>query len=148
MKESNGQMPRMPLRRRGGMTLVEIMIAMVILSFGLLGVAAIQVRAITEGNGGRHLSAASAIARNQVEALTRQAWDAAALADTGGAWSAPTNVVTVDQTFALSERITNNAVLLAAVTIKSVEVRVLWSDAKRQNRSVVLSSARLREVDE
>ena len=130
------------------MTLVEIMIAMVILSFGLLGVAAIQVRAISEGNGGRHLSSASAIARNRVEALTRQAWDAAVLTDTGGAWSAPTNVVTLDQTFAQSERITDDAVLPGAVTIKSVEVRVLWNDAKRQNRSVVLSSARLREVGE
>ena len=40
-------------RRRGGMSLVEIMVAMVVLSFGLLGVAALQVRAITEKYYGR-----------------------------------------------------------------------------------------------
>ena len=135
-------------RRRGGMTLVEIMISMVILSFGLLGVAAIQVRAITEGSGGQHLSDASAIARNRVEMLTRQAWNAAVLTDTAGAWTAPVNVVTADETYAQSERITDNAPLAANVTIKSIEVRVQWSDTKRQNRSVVLSSARLREVGE
>jgi len=126
------------------MSLVEIMIAMVILSFGLLGVAALQVRAITEGSGGEHLSAASAIAGNRIEALTREAWASAALADTAGGWTAPTNIVTQAQTYAQSERITNDA----ALTIKAVEVRVLWSDGKRQNRSVVLTSARLRKVDE
>jgi Tfp pilus assembly protein PilV len=130
------------------MTLVEIMIAMVILSFGLLGVAALQVRAIVEGSGGRHLSDGGAIARNRIEVLTRQAWDAAILTDTAGAWTAPVNVVTQEQTYAQSERITDNAGIPASVTIKAVEVRVLWNDSKRQNRSVVLSSARLREVDE
>ena len=134
--------------RRAGLTLVEIMIAMVILSFGLLGVAAIQVRAITEGSGGQHLSDASAIARNRIEALTRQAWAAPVLNDTGGAWTAPVNIVTADQTYQQSERITDNAAAPAPVTIKSIEVRISWNDTKRQNRSVVLSSARLREVDE
>ncbi len=131
-------------KRRGGLTLVEIMISMVILSYGLLGVAALQVRAITEGNGGEHLSSASAIARNRIELLTRQDWDAFVLTDTGGAWTAPVNVVTPSQTYAQSERITNNV----ALTIKAIEVRIQWNDAKRQNRSVVLSSARLREIGE
>jgi type IV pilus assembly protein PilV len=148
MSQNGSKAFRVRNRRRGGMTLVEIMIAMVILSFGLLGVAGLQVRAITEGSAGRHLSDASAIARNRVEALTRQAWDAAILTDTGGAWTAPTNLLPAEQTFARSERITNNAVLPGAVTIKAVEVRVLWGDKKRQNRSVVLSSARLREFGE
>jgi len=136
------------VRRRGGMSLVEIMVAMVVLSFGLLGVAALQVRAITEGSGGEHLSSASSIARNRVEALTRQAWDAGILTDTGGAWTAPVNIVRASQTYAQSERITDNAALPAAVTVKAVEVRIQWNDTKRQNRSVVLSSARLREVGE
>ena len=131
-------------RRRSGMSLVEIMIAMVVLSFGLLGVAALQVRAITEGSGGQHLSDASAIARNRVEVLTRQGWAAPLLADTGGAWTAPFNVVTPSQTYAQSERITNNGTL----TVKAIEVRIQWNDRKRQGRSVVLSSARLRRVDE
>jgi len=129
------------------MTLIEIMIAMVVLSFGLLGVAAIQVRAITEGSGSKHLSNASAIARNRVEAVTREAWDSVILNDTAGAWTAPVNVNTPDQVFARSERITDDAPA-PGDTIKSIEVRVQWGDEKRQNRSVVLSSARLREVDE
>ncbi len=61
--EQSESVPAIAPRR--GMTLVEIMVAMVVLSFGLLGVAALQVRAITEGSGGQHLSTASAIARNR-----------------------------------------------------------------------------------
>jgi Tfp pilus assembly protein PilV len=130
------------------MSLVEVMIAMVVLSFGLLGVAALQVRAITEGSGGQHLSSASAIARNRVEELTRQAWDAATLNDSVGAWTAATNVTAMDQTYARSERVTNNGPDHDNSTIKAIEVRVSWSDSKRQNRSVILSSARLKEIDE
>lgn len=130
------------------MSLVEVMVALVILAFGLLGVAALQVRAITEGSSGNHLSTASAIARNRVEELGRLAWDATQLNATGGAWSGTTTINTADEVYTRAERVTDNAASAAATTVKSIEVRVGWSDRKRQNRSVVLSSARLREVDE
>jgi type IV pilus assembly protein PilV len=139
-------LPAHRLRHRG-ITLVEMMVALVVLAFGLLGVAALQVRAITESSSGQHLSTASAIARNRIEELSRLAWDAAALNDSGGAWTAATDVAAMDETYTRSERITDDAAA-PATTIKSIEVRVQWSDSKRQNRSVVLSSARLREVDE
>lgn len=147
MSETNLELPK-ARRRRSGMSLVEIMIAMVILSFGLLGVAALQVRAITEGASGLHLSNASAIARNRVEVLNRLAWNAAPLNDSAGAWSAPTVVQTPDQNYQQSERIAWDVLPPGTPTIKSIEVRVVWSDAKRQNRQVLLTSARLREVDE
>ena len=136
------------VRRRRGMSLVEIMIAMVILSFGLLGVAAIQVRAITEGSGGNHLSVASAMARNRVEELNRVAWHAVVLNDSGGGWSAATTLNGTDINYLRSERITWDNAAVADVAIKAIEVRVTWGDEKRQNRQVLLTSARLREVDE
>lgn len=129
------------------MTLVEIMVALVVLAFGLLGVAALQVRAITESSSGHHLSDASALARNRLEELTRIAWDDSVLDDSGGAWSADTQVSTADQAYNVAERVTLDAAE-PATRIKSIEVRVTWSDEKRANRSVVLASARLREVDE
>jgi len=139
-------------RRRAGMTLVEIMVAMLVLAFGLLGVAALQVRAITESSGGQHLSTASAIARNRIEELNRVDWDAAVLDHSGGNWSAEAIVADPNdqtfQTYTVAERITNNAATHALTTVKAIEVRVSFSDEKRQNRSVVLASARLKEVDE
>lgn len=135
------------------MTLVEIMVAMVVLSFGLLGVAALQVRAITEGSGGQHLSTASAIARNRIEQLNGSAWADATLNDSGGAWGAARTVNTLngvglDQSYSIQERIDWDAPLAADVEIKTIEVRVNWNDSKRQNRQVLLTSARLREIDE
>jgi len=137
-------------RRRAGMTLVEIMVAMVVLSFGLLGVAALQVRAITESSGGEHLSSASALARNRIEELNRVDWDAAALDDSGGNWTADFAMPLGNdgQSYVRSERIDNNAATHALTTVKAIEVRITWTDTKRQNRSVVLASARLKEVDE
>lgn len=130
------------------MSLVEVMVAMVILSFGLLGVAALQTRAITEGSGGQHLSSASAIARNRLEELSRVAWDATLLDSSAGVWRAATNITAMDQTYARSERVAWDAPLAADVNLKTVEVRVTWNDTKRQNRQVLLTSARLREVGE
>ena len=136
-------------RLRAGMTLVEVMVSLVILAFGLLGVAALQVRAITESSGGEHLTTASEIARNRVEELNRLTWNN--VVSTGGAWSAATIVPDPDATSALTfsraERITDD-IVAPNTTIKSIEVRVGWSDNKRQNRTVVLASARLKEVDE
>ena len=136
-------------RLRAGMTLVEVMVSLVILAFGLLGVAALQVRAITESSGGEHLTTASEIARNRVEELNRLTWNN--VVSTGGAWSADTVVADPDGTSALTfiraQRITDD-IVAPNTTIKSIEVRVGWSDNKRQNRFVVLASARLKEVDE
>jgi len=136
-------------RRRAGMSLVEIMVAMVVLSFGLLGVAALQVRAITEGTGGEHLSSAAAEARNRVEELGRLAWTDAALADDSGNWSAATPFTgRQGQAYSRQDRITWDNADADLVQLKQIEVRVSWDDAKRTGRQVLLTSTRLREVDE
>lgn len=137
-------------RRSKGLTLVEMMVAMIVLSIGLLGVAGLQARAITEGSGGRHLSEASAMARNRIEELGRLAWDATDLDDSGGAWVVdPAPIDGLDGVaYTVSDRIDWDNVDPAVVQLKAIEVRVTWNDEKRQNRQVLLSSARLREVDE
>ena len=135
-------------RRRSGMSLIEVMVAMVVLSFGLLGVAALQVRAITEGNGGQHLSTASAAARNRVEELSRLAWTDSDLDHDAGAWSAETPFNMLGQDYVSQDRITWDNTAVAAVQLKQIEVRLSWDDAKRQGRQVLLASTRLREVDE
>ena len=144
----NDEKRRRSTRGRRGMTLVEIMVAMVILSFGLLGVAALQVRAITEGSGGEHLSRASSLSRNRVEELNRIAWDAAPLDNSLGVWSVPTTITPRDQAYTRQERIAWDNVDPTLAKLKTIEVRVTWSDNKRQNRQVLLTSARLREVNE
>lgn len=76
--------------RRGpdGFTLLEVLIALTILGFGLLGLAAMQVHAMREGSTGRHNSDAARIARDQMEQIQSMPFATVAAA-AGLGWSAP-----------------------------------------------------------
>jgi Tfp pilus assembly protein PilV len=123
--------------------LIEVMIAMTVLAFGLLGIAAIQVHAIHSRTGGQSLSEASAVARTRIEQLSRLAFASAALTDSGNSWVNSTHIQTSGQTFVRAERITNDG-----TELKELEVRVDWNDGLRSGRSVVLTSKKLKEPDE
>jgi type IV pilus assembly protein PilV len=55
----------------GGFTLLEVMIALVILAVGLLGLASLQVMAIKGNSYGQQMTVASTLAQNQLEQLRR-----------------------------------------------------------------------------
>ena len=69
---------------RGGFTLIEVMIAISILSFGLLGLAAMQLYAMQGRSSGRHSTFAATLAQTHMDELQRRNWNT--VADTGGAW--------------------------------------------------------------
>ena len=131
-------------RRRRGVTLIELMVALVVLAFGLLTVAAAQIHALRGSNAGRHQTAAAAIAQSQMEQLQRISWNDPALAP--GGWTAPVAVNQVveapvnmiEQTYNLQWRVTN----LVAGQRRSIDVRVTWNDPNRPNRAYSLSSVR------
>lgn len=121
--------------RVGGFTLVETMIAFVLLSFGLLAMLAMQLHAMRGGQLGRHYSNAAQIARDQMEALHRLPFGDPLLAP--GGWQAPTagiataNTIqydgggtTQEQVFAAQYRVTADAVDPAL--LKHIDVRVTW----------------------
>jgi type IV pilus assembly protein PilV len=56
-----------------GFTLLEVMIALVILAIGLLGLAGLQIMAIKGNSFGQQMTAASTLAQNQLEALRESA---------------------------------------------------------------------------
>jgi len=60
-----------PRERRSGFSLLELMIALGVLAFGLLGVAAAQLQALNHGSRGRHTNAATTIAQNEYERILR-----------------------------------------------------------------------------
>lgn len=76
-------------RRRHGLTLLELLIALSILSVGLLGLLAMQTHALQGSRHGRHVSEAARVAEQQMELLQRQPWAAIP----PSAWSAPRTVV-------------------------------------------------------
>jgi type IV pilus modification protein PilV len=127
-----------------GFTLLEVVIALGVLTFGLLGVAAMQLYSLRQGQVGKHTTQASILAQDQVENLMRSSF--AAILPTAG-WQTITTVtnsiVTNSGTreevvFTVDQRISNVAVGFT----KSVDVRVSWADADDPNRALVISTLR------
>jgi len=139
-------------RRRSGFTLIEMMIAMVILAGGLLAMLSVQVQALKQGRYGRHTSEAMQIARDQMELFMRLPWDAAAAQPV--AWTAPAAIdVTVQndggavaqQTFNVSWRITTAAFEANA---RLIDIDVTWTETDANAgfaRRYVLSSIKNNE---
>ena len=69
---------------RNGFTLIEIMIAMVVLAIGILGVAKMQLSAIKGNSYASGLTEASTLAQNKMEELMSLAYDDSALDDDDG----------------------------------------------------------------
>jgi prepilin-type N-terminal cleavage/methylation domain-containing protein len=143
------QLTRVPRRaprrsRRGGFTLVEVLVAFTILGVGLLALAAMQLHALRFGRSGRHTSDAAVVARNEMERLQGLPWAHADLNPTG-AWVVLPDVdldvdsaagTVTEQSYALRRRVTN----LIPNRTRSVDVRVQWSEPERPNRSFTLTS--------
>jgi type IV pilus assembly protein PilV len=130
--------------RAQGFTLIEIMIAMAIVGFGLLALAAMQLQALRFGSAGKHVSQAAVIAREKMEEFQRLPW--ASVATTTG-WATPvTKSAEVEsesgtvneQDYALSWQITD----LITNRTRSIDVRVTWDEPGRPGRTYTLSSVR------
>ena len=62
-------------RREGGFTLVELMVAIALLSFGILAVATMQTSAMRANFNGYRLTEAVTLAQDRIEYLTTQSFD-------------------------------------------------------------------------
>ncbi len=67
-------------RRRGGVTLLEVVVAFGMFGVGMLSLTAMQLHAMRGSSSGRHASQAAAIAQTRIEVLQRLRWIHAALA--------------------------------------------------------------------
>ena len=131
-------------RAAGGFTLIEVMITIGILTFGLLALATVQIEAMRGGDRGRHATNAAAIAENRMEQLQQDAW--ASIPDTGGFVADPVaqNSVQLDggsiseQSYSVSHQITD----LEPTFTRAIDVRVSWTEESGETRSVTLSSIR------
>jgi type IV pilus modification protein PilV len=139
----------MELRRahdERGFTLVEVMISMGILAFGLLALAAMQLHALREGATGRHATVAMTIAQDQLESFQRVNFTAAALDPTGD-WTADVAMArsldgaattAEEEVYSVAWRVTNEV----TSWMKRIEVRVTWDEPDWPGRQLVLTSRR------
>lgn len=142
-------------RGQAGLTIVELMVAMVVLTFGMLAMLAMQIHAMKGGKVGRHYTRASRIARDQVEVFHRFPFASPQFADTGG-WVLNATTVTDqisldstgqqfnDQIYTLDWRLTTNPV---RPDIRMIDVRVTWRElndppAPSPPRRFAISSSR------
>ncbi len=131
-------------RAAGGFTLIEVMIVIVILTFGLLSLAAMQIQAMRGSERGRHATNAAAIAENKMELLQQDAW--ATIAVTGGFVADPAEQNTIqldgatslERSYSVSYQVTD----LQATFTRALDVQVSWTEENGEARSITLSSIR------
>ena len=131
---------RLAPRAQRGFTLVEVMITLVILAFGLLTLAAMQLAAMKQGSAGRHTGDGAAIARSYLEQAARLPW-ATLTAAQGAGWvdpvwaNEPSAQVTVNRPigaarsehdYTVTWRVTD--VGASPTCLRDVEVRVTWPE--------------------
>ncbi|MEE3330802.1 MAG: prepilin-type N-terminal cleavage/methylation domain-containing protein [Myxococcota bacterium] len=129
-------------RSREGFSLIEVMVAMLVLGFGLLTIASAQIYAVKGGQFGRHRTQAVSIAQSQMEQLKSLRWTQ--IVPTG--WTAGTNVATtveaptnqIEQNYTVQWRITD---VLADQT-RNLDVRVAWTESNGNTKNYTVSSTR------
>ncbi len=127
-------------QHRGGFSLIEVVIALGILAFGLLTLAAMQLYSLTQGAAGRHTGDAAATARTYLEQVHRVPWTVLDAAE-GNGWQAPnwsnapatvTNSValptggtSVEETYTIEWKVDDVA---GNACLRDVELRVSWAE--------------------
>jgi prepilin-type N-terminal cleavage/methylation domain-containing protein len=134
-----------PRRRTGGFTLVEVMIVIGILTFGLLALSAMQIQAMHGGDRGRHATNAAAVAESRMEQLQQDPWTS--VAATGGFVADPVeqNNVQTDVGSSINEiayNVSHQITDVEASFTRAIDVQVSWTEEGGENRSVTLSSIR------
>jgi prepilin-type N-terminal cleavage/methylation domain-containing protein len=134
-----------PGRAARGFTLLEVMIVIVILTFGFVALAAMQIQALRGSDRGRHATNAAAIAENKMEQLQQDPWTSVIV--TTGFDAAPTETNNVqlaggssldERVYSVSYQVTN----LQPTFTRAIDVQVSWTEEGGENRSVTLSSIR------
>ena len=129
--------------RTGGFTLIEVIVVIGILTFGLLALASMQLQAMKGGGRGRHATQALTIGEAQMERLQRLRWTSLTVTN----WSTAVPITdsiqndgssVAEQTFSRSHRITD----VTADWTRSIDVRVNWTEPGGYDREVTLSSIR------
>jgi prepilin-type N-terminal cleavage/methylation domain-containing protein len=141
--------------RNAGFTLIEVMIALSILSIGLLGLGMMQLQALRQGSQGRHSVDAAALARTHLEMAHRLPW-ADLSADAGMGWAnpawagaTPSFDLVVDAPGPAATAVNHSYGLQWRVTevgmngcLRDVEVQVSWNEEQKSTPKLLTLGTR------
>ena len=119
-------------RNNKGFTLIEVLIAMVILSIGLLGTAALITGIINGNKVSNRITTATVLAQDKMEDIKRHGFSGTPTSDI--TTTEPYNSIT---NYSLYKRVTFTDVVNPAVGMKTVTVTVYWDS---DNSSIELKT--------
>jgi type IV pilus assembly protein PilV len=127
------------MKAEAGFTLIEVLIAMVILSFGLIAVANMQVVAIQINSAASKLTQATTIAQDKVEALLALPFTHADLSD---ATAVGTCELHTEPNPPAGYTLTWCVDLDATGTSKTIDLKATWSSSSGKTKDFELSIVR------
>jgi prepilin-type N-terminal cleavage/methylation domain-containing protein len=149
-------------RAARGFSLLEVMLALTILAFGMLTLAVMQLQALKQGSQGRHTGDGTAIARSYLEQATRVPWTVLNAAETAGGWQVPAwaglpdATITVDRPNGLADATEQAYTIMwsvddvgaAPACLRDIQVRVQWTEEGSANpKTHVIGTRRFNEGD-
>ena len=121
---------------QAGFTLIEVLVAIVLLTVGLLGTAALTTGVVRGNVTGKHLTTATAIAQSCFEENRRVGYANAGAVPTGGSNSCIAGNATINTS---GHSFTRNLTVDASVSnIKTLTVTVSWSEGAVGTKSITL----------
>lgn len=122
----------------GGFTLLEIFIAILLLTVGLLGTAALTTGVVRGNIDSRLLTSATAIAQSCLEENRRVGYASAGAVPSGGSNSCVTGTSTVSVNGVSFSR--SLSIDTSVSNIKTLTVMVTWSEGSVGSKSITLKT--------
>ena len=120
------------IHNQHGFTLTEVLIAIVVLSIGMLGLARMTVSTITVNTMNERLANASALLQDRMERLKQSGYAGAATVSSTEAYG------TIPQ-YSTYQRVTSVIVNTPAANMKTVTVTVSWPKNHTLSASTILA---------
>lgn len=120
------------VKSQNGFTLLEVLVAIVILTIGLLGTAGLTTGVIRGNHYSKNITSATAAAQTQLESIKSSGYANATTTNF------PSDAVSMGgMTFTRTTTVTNSS---PAANMKTVSVTVSWTESNNTSRSVNLQT--------
>jgi prepilin-type N-terminal cleavage/methylation domain-containing protein len=126
-----------------GFTLIEVLVALVVLSIGMLGMSRITVSTIAVHTANEHLAEASALLQDSLERIKKAGYASATAGTVTDPYHSMASYSTYGGTtfnYSLYKRVTSVAAQSPATNMKTVTVTVFWQqDQQALSASTILA---------